>query len=458
MMKTKIQTWLTVLLFVAVSIFICESAQAQFGDLTLPPPPPTPPSTHYGEGGGGGGSNYRPAPEPAWEQNEDAAREINNQGAAYFNKGDYEEALKYYQEAYDTSQYEKYAKVYRHNIAVAKKFIALNAVNQQAVEAWNKQDYREALRLFEEQQKIYDGPNVREDIADTKARVAWSEATTAADYRKAIKMRPNIFTPECIRYVEGLEANEKQQRQDKITVVKMNDIVQHYVQKIDNSTISSGEVPFVDSSVPLKDTVAEKPSDQKVTSDYQGGKKANPGELPPDQNAGQTGNNNASQALNALNDVGASGGGRQQVIDTPGPQGKNITPVSIPTPTSSSEMPDIPKGMEQDKVIQEGLGSLNKWLPQLQQAKADVKKAQASVDQATDATERQMAQNALSFAQGTSQGLQNAVDSAKKIIVERTIYLKPFTISSAASPASTPAQGQSSAPTSASTGSTQKGN
>lgn len=83
------------------------------------------------------------------------------------------------------------------------------AFNTQAHAAWQRKDYREALRLFRAQQQVIDGPNIREAIAQTEAQIAWSEATTAAELRRAIAMQPGFFTQENIRYVGEVEAQEK---------------------------------------------------------------------------------------------------------------------------------------------------------------------------------------------------------------------------------------------------------
>jgi hypothetical protein len=86
---------------------------------------------------------------------------------------------------------------------------AYDAVFKQLDEAWKRQDYREALRLAKRQQAMLDGPNVRKNVSVLNALIVWSDAKTAADYRRAITMRPDAFTQDCVRYVERLEANEK---------------------------------------------------------------------------------------------------------------------------------------------------------------------------------------------------------------------------------------------------------
>lgn len=245
---------------------------------------------------GGGGSG--PAPEPAWERIEDAAAQISEQGDACAANGDYSGALWYYQQAYNKSQLEMYAKYYRKNIAWAKKMIAYDSIHQQANDAWDRKDYQGALQLYLEQQKLINGPHVRRGIADCKAEIAWSEAKTAAEYRQAIKIEPKIFGPDCIQYVENLESAEKQQQQDTTAVNKMDKMVQDYSQSADgtvtpqskvdfvdspaNPTTTSGsdgnngQVAFVDSSASLEDAVADTSSGSGVATGVFGTKVAKP--------------------------------------------------------------------------------------------------------------------------------------------------------------------------------------
>lgn len=81
----------------------------------------------------------------------------------------------------------------------------------QASAAWDRRDFREALRYFREQQGVIDGPNVRDGIAKTEALVVWSEATNSSERRRAIAMNPGAFSQDNLRYVDELEAYEKYQ-------------------------------------------------------------------------------------------------------------------------------------------------------------------------------------------------------------------------------------------------------
>ena len=97
---------------------------------------------------------------------------LDDKGREYMRQGDYEEALNYFQKAYDDSEYEMYAKGYRKDIAWAKNCIAYDAVNKQANNAWEAHDWVETLRLLKEQQKLRNGPNVRRDISTIKKKIA----------------------------------------------------------------------------------------------------------------------------------------------------------------------------------------------------------------------------------------------------------------------------------------------
>jgi len=97
--------------------------------------------------------------------------------------------------------------------ARAERNRRVSAINQQGNDAWQRGDYRQALHYYEQQQTVIDGPNVREVILQAKALIAWQEAKSAADYRRALALRPGLFSQGNIRYVEELEAKEKYERE-----------------------------------------------------------------------------------------------------------------------------------------------------------------------------------------------------------------------------------------------------
>lgn len=131
----------------------------------------------------------------------------------------------------------------------AERNARYDAIHKQAVEASQRGDYRAALQLYEQQQTVRDGPNVRDAIAQLKALIAWQEATTAADYRRALAMRPGIFSQENIRYVEELEAKEKYERErqerqaeDVKIAAKMREKIGRFAALLDTAPPKAGEV------------------------------------------------------------------------------------------------------------------------------------------------------------------------------------------------------------------------
>jgi tetratricopeptide (TPR) repeat protein len=233
--KTKIQSWLAVLLSVAATMFISESVQAY--------DPALRPWDGNQRPSDSGNHNSGRSAESAEDRNEDAARQTNHQGNVCFDNGDYQGALRYYREALARTNLESYAKVHRQNIALAQAAI----FNQQAQEAWGRRDYRGALRSYEQQRTMFDGPNARKGIASAKAMIVWSEAKTAADYRRAIAMQPGLFNQENIRGVEKLEAWEKSQRDQRTREVRekaaakdIHKSIQTFAQTLDAAPSSDG--------------------------------------------------------------------------------------------------------------------------------------------------------------------------------------------------------------------------
>lgn len=100
-------------------------------------------------------------------------------------------------------------------------------LNTLAREAWDRRDYTEALRLFQEQQTVIDGPKVRENIAMARAAINQTESRNAANrlrmeanttydrgdhsgalalYRRALAVDPNCLTDDGKKWVQNLEA------------------------------------------------------------------------------------------------------------------------------------------------------------------------------------------------------------------------------------------------------------
>lgn len=106
----------------------------------------------------------------------------------------------------------------REAARVAREKAHFDSLNVQAGEAFDRHDRREGLRLLEELRiahrdaGIY-SPTLKEAIGRNEALLAWGEAKTAADYRRAIAFQPYFFTLENLRFVERLEVIEEYVRQ-----------------------------------------------------------------------------------------------------------------------------------------------------------------------------------------------------------------------------------------------------
>ena len=135
----------------------------------------------------------------------------------------------------------------RENARLERKARADN-LHGQASAAWDRGDFREALRHFREQQGVIDGPNVRDAIAKAEALVVWSEATHSSERRRAIAMNPGAFTADNLRYVEWLEANEKYQAyqaENERAASQMRSRISSFVESVGKQPMASA-VPAVD--------------------------------------------------------------------------------------------------------------------------------------------------------------------------------------------------------------------
>src|ERR1035437_5595811 len=101
---------------------------------------------------------------------------------------------------------------------IARQKAHFDSLNAQASEAFNRHDRREGLRWLRELEMPYRdagifSPTLNESIGRTEALLAWNEAKTAADYRRAIAIQPYFFTEENLHFVERLEVIEESVRQ-----------------------------------------------------------------------------------------------------------------------------------------------------------------------------------------------------------------------------------------------------
>lgn len=121
----------------------------------------------------------------------------------------------------------------------------------QATAASDRRDFREALRLHRLQQGVIDGPKVRDSISQMEALIVANEATTSAEYRRAIAMRPDLFTAENLQYVANLEAQEKYDARiaaDKRDASRMGDRVNQFASSLSGSESMPPNLEFGDPS------------------------------------------------------------------------------------------------------------------------------------------------------------------------------------------------------------------
>jgi tetratricopeptide (TPR) repeat protein len=396
-------------------------------------------------GGGGGYQPYQPpqlSPEQiAAQQAAAAAYSENIQGNTAYDQKDWATAAADYRQALQNSPNDP---VIRTNLAHA----LLHVQNDRGIDAFNNGDYTTAL-------------------ADFQQTLANAEASGGVSEKAKETIRGSIKAAQ-EKIVEQQEMQQQQQQQeeerqqDKVAANNMQQSIHSLVQTLNPAPPSSGldfsngssgtpatagnsgnggGLDFMDSSASLNggatDNQPEQQQQQQPSGassqqkgvDISGVAIANDG-LKADRKTNGSGNNTTAQALDALSKMQLSSGGTQPIYDTNGPQGKNLTTEGIAAPPGSPQIPIIPKDVPQnDLVLQDGLTRMNTYLPKLEQAKADVQKAQAAVDQAQGAPAKQAAQQALTVAQGNSQGMQAMVDSATTQITDRVIYLQKFKVS-----------------------------
>jgi hypothetical protein len=120
-------------------------------------------------------------------------------------------------------------------------------------------------------------------------------------------------------------------------------------------------------------------------------------------------------------------------FDTGQKKSGSVNEIKVETPKGEDVMPEITPNMAKDPIVQQDLQNYNKWNPQLQKAKEEVKQAQAALDNAKDPGAKAVANTALIAANGKSDGLEIAVQSAKAEIADRKIHLEKFAVSGQAS-------------------------
>ena len=218
---------------------------------------------------------------------EDQANSIDDQGRACMDRGDYEGALACFQQAYDLSQLERYAKYYRADIALAKASIASRNGNR-AAKAGN---YQEALRCFVEaagyepgwkgyQQEIEWAKGLMESQQGDAAYQQGDLATALAHYRKAEQLSPfEGYRTMISRVRQELKDDQLRQKQDHATAANIQGAIQQYAAELRTVSVKDG-TPSLDfvapeaetaprpavtppaPDFPLRDAVKDTPSDK----------------------------------------------------------------------------------------------------------------------------------------------------------------------------------------------------
>lgn len=173
------------------------------------------------QGRGGGGCTGDDCPETLGEvffgvdkekrRAEKAARQANKAGVAAYERGDYDAALRNFEEAAKLNSDEE---IYVKNVALA--------CVRKADEALSRKDYREAARLVRRSLDLDDDPDVRRSLPRIEALARYAEAETLweqgneeealALFKKAAA-HPAIGNAKMLAWIKDQEARlERQQR------------------------------------------------------------------------------------------------------------------------------------------------------------------------------------------------------------------------------------------------------
>jgi hypothetical protein len=119
-------------------------------------------------------------------------------------------------------------------------------LDTQAREAFRRNNDREGLRLLHELRIAYRdagiySPQLEESIGRTEAILAWRDAKTSADFRRAIAIQPHFFSQENLAYVEKIEAIEAYARgrperaaQEKAAMQKIHTMIDQLASSLDD--------------------------------------------------------------------------------------------------------------------------------------------------------------------------------------------------------------------------------
>ncbi len=295
-------------------------------------------------------------------------------------------------------------------------------------------NYREALRFALQKQAMWDGPNVRSTIALCRGMLAkeGGDYQAALAYLREASKNPGLaeFANYHIKQTEGEQKGEAARAavRDLNGVARGGSGPPAPVAGLEFMETSPGAFGTRVAQPVLKadpgktgatagtDTSA---ADQLKSAEYHGGEAKLL--LPPDPKGA----------------LEPSSGDARKEFDTAGENRGHLGVSAIETPPGSAPMPVIPPEMVNDPIIREDVKHLTDWNQQLQKANEEVRRAQDAVNKAQDPGAKAMAVITLNSAKSKSEGLYTAVESAKKDIETRKVYLAPFRVGG---PSSVPQQ------------------
>lgn len=286
-------------------------------------------------------------------------------------------------------------------------------------------NYREALQFALQRQGMWDGPNVRSSIALYRGMIAkeGSDYQAAIDYLKEASRNPG-FAEFANYYIKQIEGEQKGQVA-RAAVRDLNVVARGE----SGSPPPAAGLEFLETSAGTFGTRNAQPvlkadsvnagtaggidtsaAEQLKSGEFHGGEAKKL--LPPDPKGAME----------------PSSAEARKEFDTPGENRGHLDASAIETPPGSAPMPVIPPEFVNDPIIREDVKHLSEWNQQLQKADEEVRKGQDAVNKAQDPAAKAMAVIGLNAAKSKSDGLHTAVESAKKDIETRKVYLAPFKV------------------------------
>jgi len=291
-------------------------------------------------------------------------------------------------------------------------------------------NYQEALRLALQRQGMWDGPKVRSAIALYHALIANQNGDyqAAIAYYKEASSNPGYaeFANENRKKIEQWLAGEEKKKATRAAVADLNGAANR-----DRSPAPVARLDFMESTGAFGTKVVKPVQAPAAAS---AGATAGTDTKAADQLKSGEYHGQKAQDLLPANPEGPlepSSAEARKLFDTAGQDKGHLDASGINAPPGSVEMPVVPGEMANDPIIAQDVKHLTEWNQQLRQANEELKKAQTAVNQAQDPGAKAMAVITLNAAKTKSEGLRTAVESAKKEIEARKVYLAPFKVGGA---------------------------